>query len=61
MNPEKAKAYQKKAELYIVVTEMIEKYIRECEHQDGILFWNNFNSAGEVAEDFIRYYSYEQQ
>lgn len=36
-------------------TNLVEEYIRECEHQDGVGFWDNFTDADEIAEDFRLY------
>ena len=35
-----------------------EEYVKEGEHQDGIGFWNHFEDAEGIIEDFKRYVAF---
>ena len=38
--------------------EQIEDYINECEHQDGLEYWEQFKSVSELYRDVELYYMY---
>jgi len=33
------------------------EYVREAEHQDGEMFWANFETVGDLLGDMVRYSS----
>lgn len=38
------------------VLKMLEQYIAEAEHQDGLGYWDQFASPDQVLDDFLSYW-----
>jgi hypothetical protein len=36
----------------------VEEYIAECEQQEGIAYWQQFETIAEMIEDFMLYVEY---
>jgi hypothetical protein len=37
------------------LTEVVEEYVEESEHQDGLEYWNQFDTIEQVWEDVLVY------
>jgi hypothetical protein len=37
------------------LTTLVEEYVEESEHQDGVEYWDQFNTVEEVWEDVLVY------
>lgn len=37
------------------------EYVNECQHQDGLSYWQNFENVTEIKEDFELYVQFEEE
>lgn len=43
------------------IDQLVNEYVLEGEHQDGVGFWNNFANAYEIIEDFKRFVEFSDE